>query len=136
MRAITPPAALEAFDDLWRELFSTPVHLDSAISKRDKSVKSTLAQLIQPILLRPVTTAQALGQRVYDDEPWSLDTKRTRNWKLSRRMAELLFEGMSEGLPAKIRAKGAGDRRLDFPPFMIDAWENAFTESVAEGLAL
>lgn len=129
------PAALEAFDDLWRELFSTPVHLDSALSKRDKSVKSALAQLIQPILLRPVSTAEGLGLRVYDEEPWTLDTKRTRNWKLAREIAFHLFDGMSAGLASKLRAGGSKTPEKDFPPFMIDAWESAFNDTVASSLA-
>ena len=57
MRSVRKEAVTDAFAKLWQELFESPVHLDSALAKRPSSIKSKLAQLVTPVLLRPQSWA-------------------------------------------------------------------------------
>ena len=75
--------ATEAFMEVWTSLFTTPVHLDSAISKQPATVKSILARTLPAILLRPVSLAQAMGVGVAIGEPWSLTSAQKARWKVA-----------------------------------------------------
>ncbi len=119
---------LQAFSSLWSDLFSSPVHLDSAISKRPRHQKSLLAQIAPPVLLRPASTAQQLGVGIPMGEPWTLDGAAKAKWRPATLMAERLHSGMSQGLPT------ADPLNEDFPPAMIEAWEKDFGKEVAKNL--
>src|SRR4051794_1935244 len=54
-------AVVQGFESLWEQLFTSPIHLDSALSKLPVRVKSILAQIVPRILLRPVSEAEILG---------------------------------------------------------------------------
>lgn len=112
---------LKVFQDLWRELFSTPVHLDSALSRCPKAHKSTLARLIYPILLRPVSLAEELGVGVAPGEPWSLEMKALAEWKPAQQIAERLHERMSGRFEGPARAMVE-----DFPPWMVEDWSSSW----------
>jgi 16S rRNA (cytosine967-C5)-methyltransferase len=109
-------AAAQAFEQLWEELFTTPVHLDSALSKRENPAKSILARIVPAILLRPVSQAEASGVGLAPGEPWSLAPDALARWRPAALLAERLHENLQ-----------AGGRRPepvaeDFPPGMIEEW--------------
>lgn len=117
------------FEKLWKTLFESPVHLDSALSKLKPRYKSILAQIVPLILLKPVSLAQELGIGVSLGEPWSLPPEGLAEWRPARLMAERLYEMMSFGLPS---VKGSVE---DYPPAMVQAWTQQFGDSVAHHLA-
>src|SRR6185295_4283925 len=85
-------AVLKSFQKIWSDLFTSPVHLDSALAKQPKNMKGILAQIVPIILLKPVSQAQALGIGLSPDEPWSLNEKKLSEWRPAGLMAERLHE--------------------------------------------
>src|SRR3954466_5958845 len=81
-------AVLKSFQKIWSDLFTSPVHLDSALAKQPKNMKGILAQIVPAILLKPVSQAQALGIGLSPDEPWSLNEKKLSEWRPAALMAE------------------------------------------------
>jgi 16S rRNA C967 or C1407 C5-methylase (RsmB/RsmF family) len=121
-----PGAAMafrESFDELWRKLFSSPVHLDSALSHAPPSVKGTLAPLTRVLLQRPSSLAHYLKFKLATDEPWGLSPERLAEWPTAREMAKRLQQSFErdknftdEGFPVE----------SDFPPNMIEEWKREF----------
>jgi 16S rRNA C967 or C1407 C5-methylase (RsmB/RsmF family) len=107
----------KAFAEVWEKLFSSPVHLDSALSKQAKNLKSILARSLPSILQRPVSQAEALGIGVPEGEPWSLSPSVAAKWRPAALMAERIYEGMAN------RPVDALPCREDFPPAMIAEWD-------------
>ena len=119
-------AILAAFDKLWEALFTGPVHLDSALSKQKPYHKSALAQMIQGILLRPVSLAESMGVGVGPGEPWALShTENLARWRPAALLAARLYDAMSGKISAPSPVKD------DFPPAMIAEWERAFGAETA-----
>ncbi|MGZ3653185.1 MAG: hypothetical protein ACXWSC_18585, partial [Bdellovibrionota bacterium] len=79
-----------AFDALWRKLFTSLVHLDSALSQAPPSVKSTLAPIARLLLQRPSSLAHFLRFQLSEDEPWFLDAETLAEWPTAREMAKRL----------------------------------------------
>lgn len=123
-----PQSVLQAFESLWSDLFSSPVHLDSAISKRPTNLKTILAQVTPPVLLRPASTAQQVGVGVLPGEPWNLDSRKKAVWRPAGLIAERLHAGMAQGFPAP------DPIAEDFPPQLIEHWEKDFGKDVATAL--
>jgi len=119
---------IEAFAKLWTELFSSPVHLDSLLSKQPKSVKSVLARTVIPILLGPVSEAESFGVGVNPGEPWSLPRERVAQWRTARLLAERIYASLSN--PPQPPAP----MREDFPEPMIQEWESEWGEETARSL--
>jgi 16S rRNA C967 or C1407 C5-methylase (RsmB/RsmF family) len=120
-----------AFDALWTKLFTTPVHLDSALSQSPPSVKSTLAPLSRLLLQRPRSLAYYLRFHLSDDEPWWLDQEVLADWSTARAMASRLFQAwerdphfFAEGRP----------REEDFPPWMVEEWKRDFGPKASDEL--
>lgn len=120
-----------AFDQLWTKLFSSPVHLDSALSKSPPSLKSTLAPLARVILQRPHSLAHYLKFNLREDEPWFLDQETIAHWQTPRAMATRLYQAFQrdpkfteEGFPVE----------LDFPPHIVEEWKRDFGKKAAEEL--
>lgn len=111
---------LKRFDEVWASLFSSPVHLDSAISKLHRNLKSTIAQLTPPILLRPVSQAESLGVGMAAGEPWSLQGPALARWRPAHLIAERLYGMMSQ------RFDPPAPQPADFPPRMVGEWEAAW----------
>ncbi|MDR3608489.1 MAG: RsmB/NOP family class I SAM-dependent RNA methyltransferase [Oligoflexia bacterium] len=107
----------KAFAAVWEKLFLSPVHLDSALSKQEKNMKSILARSVPSILQRPVSQAEALGIGVPEGEPWSLSPEQASKWRPAVLMAERIYEGMAN------RPVDASPVREDFPPWMVEEWE-------------
>jgi 16S rRNA C967 or C1407 C5-methylase (RsmB/RsmF family) len=120
-------AVVKAFTEMWTHLFSSPVHLDSALSKQSASVKSILAQILPSILLRPASLAEALGIGVQAGEPWSLDQNQLGQWRPALLMSERIYEMMVQGPPQ------VDPVRDDFPAAMVDEWQATWgTETLHE----
>ncbi len=116
----------EAFIKLWVELFTTPVHLDSALSKQPRHLKSLLAQLIVPILLRPASLAQAMGVGVSPGEPWSLTREQLAHWRPAWLIAKALHQTMQG------QAQKVAPVQDDFPPHFLAELGDAWAEMAKE----
>ena len=121
-------SVLNAFEKLWSDLFSSPVHLDSALAHQAKNVKSILAQIAPFILLRPVSQAEALGVGMSPGEPWDLSPQNLASWRSARLMAERLYSSMAQGWGKEEAVEE------DFPPRMIREWKASFGEKTASQL--
>lgn len=119
---------VDAFSRLWTQLFSEPVHLDSALSKQTPSLKVLLAQIVPVILMRPASMAEGMGVGIPAGEPWNLSQEKLRGWKPARQLAERMYESMSSGIP------GSAAIAEDFPPNMVDEWKTSFGSEVADEL--
>lgn len=129
LRATRKKAVSDAFTSLWASLFSSPVHLDSALSKQPKHLKSILAQIAPLILLRPASIAEALGVGMAPEEPWNLAQDQLKGWRSARLMAESLYSLMTGG---GIEAQPS---LSDFPPSMVEEWVQTWGKEAAHELA-
>lgn len=121
-------AVLKGFDQIWESLFTTPVHLDSALSKQSSSTKSIFAQILPSILLRPASQAEALGIGISAGEPWNLKAKDIVRWRAAQLMAERLYGLMVQG------GVSAVPIREDFPDGMIQEWEETWGKKTTDEL--
>jgi 16S rRNA C967 or C1407 C5-methylase (RsmB/RsmF family) len=111
---------LQKFGELWKSLFSSPVHLDSALSKLPRNLKTTLAQIVPQILLRPVSQAEMYGIGVAPEEPWSLPSAQLAQWRPAQVLAQRLYGSMSH------RASAPDPQPADFPPRLTEEWEKSW----------
>jgi 16S rRNA C967 or C1407 C5-methylase (RsmB/RsmF family) len=123
-------AVLNSFQKIWSDLFTTPVHLDSALAKQPKNMKGILAQIVPAILLKPVSQAQALGVGLPPEEPWALSPAKLAAWRPASLLAERLHETLVSR-PSTPRAIAE-----DFPPSIRKEWESDWGPDRAEQLAL
>ncbi|MBU6376653.1 MAG: hypothetical protein KGQ59_11695 [Bdellovibrionales bacterium] len=103
----------QVFGGAWADLMRTPIHLDSLLARQTPRAKSILAQVIPPILMRPVSIAEALGVGVPEGEPWSLDPASLVNWPAARQMALELHAMLQGGSAPSVQASPE-----DYPPKM------------------
>jgi 16S rRNA (cytosine967-C5)-methyltransferase len=120
-----------AFDALWTKLFTSPVHLDSALSQAPPSLKSKLAPLTRALLQRPSSLAHYLKFKLSEAEPWWLDQETLADWPTAREMAKRLLQSferdanfLEEGFPVE----------SDFPPQMVEEWKREFGKKTADEL--
>lgn len=111
----------QAFDKVWTEIFSSPIHLDSALSKLKPNHKSIIAQVLPLILSKPVSLAEAVGVGLKQGEPWSLSAEELANWKTARSLFAATHRMMDSGLPV------LEGQAVDFPPGMVAEIEQRFT---------
>jgi 16S rRNA C967 or C1407 C5-methylase (RsmB/RsmF family) len=116
----------KAFLELWARLFSTPVHLDSSLSKLPVGLKSILAQILPRILLRPVSEAEGFGVGVLPGEPWNLES--VADWRPAAQMAARLYAHLQTALPEPAPVSE------DYPPEMVAAWQRDWGAAVAAEL--
>lgn|GEM_PF-475542 len=116
------------FETLWKSLFNSQVHLDSALSKQTKRMKSVLAQIVPAILLRPASQAEALGVGVPLGEPFSLQAPQQARWRPATVMAERLYSMMTTSLPT------VHPFAEDFPQTWVAKWKENYGEHVAKEL--
>jgi 16S rRNA C967 or C1407 C5-methylase (RsmB/RsmF family) len=119
---------LEAFSRLWSDLFSSPVHLDSLLSKQPKTAKSSLARMVTPILLRPVSESESFGIGVSPGEPWSFSKEKLAEWRTSRLLADRIYASLSNP------PQSAAPMNEDFPPHMIREWKEDWGDGVSRNL--
>ena len=105
---------LQQFDRLWFALFSTSVHLDAALRAQPNAYKAPLAQLIFPILARPVTLAHWLNVPAHgrNATPFQLKPHELPEWALARELADALYDRLEEDPDAFRKVAGAGDALL------------------------
>lgn len=121
-------AVEKAFAGIWSDLFSSPVHLDSALSKQAKNMKSILARIVPIILLRPASQAEAMGIGVPAGEPWKLSPDKIKNWRPASVLAQRMHEGMIH------RPVQADPVMEDFPPHMTEEWSKEWGSKNAQEL--
>jgi 16S rRNA C967 or C1407 C5-methylase (RsmB/RsmF family) len=121
----------QAFDALWMKLFTSPVHLDSALSQAPPSQKSALAEITRLLLQRPSSLAHFLRFHLSEEEPWGLDRDSLAEWPTARAMAERLFQAWKRDPYFAEHGRGTPD---DYPHFMIDEWRRDFGDKVAKDL--
>lgn len=126
-----PMSFRTAFDQLWTKIFTSPVHLDSALSQAPPAIKGSLAPLSRLLLQRPKSLAHYLKFNLNDDEPWQLTQEQLANWPTARAMANRLLQAFErdarffdEGFPME----------GDFPPDMIEEWKRDYGKKTANEL--
>lgn len=125
---MTPEQLREAFSEVWAELFSSPVHLDSLLSKQTPARKALLAQLMPQVLLRPVALAESLGIGVPEGEPWSLSMAEIARWRPAALIAERLHAMLDRG---GVQVEAVRD---DVPKRFYSEWEADWGNDVAQSL--
>lgn len=123
----------QAFDALWTRLFSSPVHLDSALSQAPPSQKSALATMTRLLLQRPSSLAHYLRFHLSEDEPWGLDRESLAEWPTARAMADRLFYNWKRDPNF---SEGGFAVPEDYPSWMIDEWRRDFGDKVAKDLVI
>ena len=119
---------LEAFSQLWTDLFSSPIHLDSLLSKQPKNAKSSLARMVTPILLRPVSESESFGIGVNPGEPWSLAREKQASWRTPRLLGDRIYGSLTN--PPQPPAP----MNEDFPPHMIQEWQREWGDATVKNL--
>lgn len=121
----------QAFAILWKQIFSSPVHLDSVLSKAPPSLKSSLAIMSRLLLRRPSSLAHFLHFRLAEGEPFELGMEDLENWSTAQAMADRLFQYWKRD-PDFWRQGIASPQ--DYPLFMVDEWRRDFGDKVAKYL--
>lgn len=121
----------QAFDALWTRLFSTPIHLDSALSRAPDHLKSTLAELVPLLLKRPKSLAGYLGVKLSLEEPWEMSADELAEWPTARLLAERLFRQWRKDPRFKEDGRGIP---ADYPFPMVDEWRREFGAKVMDEL--
>lgn len=119
---------LAAFSQLWTDLFSSPVHLDSLLSKQPKNAKSSLARMVTPILLRPVSEAESFGIGVSPGEPFALTREKLAEWRTPRLLADRIYGSLTNP------PQPAAPMNEDFPPHMIQEWQRDWGDATTRAL--
>jgi 16S rRNA C967 or C1407 C5-methylase (RsmB/RsmF family) len=130
-RAPRPLNFRMAFAELWHRLFTSPVHLDSALSKAPPSQKSALAEISRLLLQRPVSLAKFLKFYLSEEEPFGLDKESLAEWPTARAMADRLFQAWKRDPNFAEEGWAAPG---DYPIWMIDEWRRDFGDKVAKEL--
>ncbi len=123
-----PAGTLPVLTQIWRDLFTSRVHLDSAISKLPSSSKPVVSRLLPIVLRRPVSLASALYVPIGDGEPWSVPLEKRVSWKGARG----LFVNLLPQIEKFERKSGSAS---DFPPEFFNEWERDWGREAAEELA-
>lgn len=121
----------DAFDQLWAMIFSSPIHLDSALSKAPPSQKSALAEMSLLLLQRPSSLAHYLRFELYEGEPWEYSQEELARWRTARAMGDRLFKNWTRD-PSF--AEAGFPHETDYPPWMIAEWKKDFGDKVQREL--
>lgn len=122
----------EQFALLWRKLFTSPVHLDSAVSKAPPSVKGALAEIAKAILRRPHSLARFLRFKLTEGEPWGYTVEELADWKTASFMADRLFATWKSDPRFQ---RGQRGTLFDFPDMLTHEWMQDFGKEKAKQLA-
>lgn len=125
---------LARFEAVWGALFSSPIHLDSALAKERPAVRAALAEPLKLILRRPASTAAALGLELPTGEPWSVRPPALATWAPGRALARALIAEPPE-VAARIAAGPPADPDRDHPPAVLAALAADFGPSRARAIA-
>jgi 16S rRNA C967 or C1407 C5-methylase (RsmB/RsmF family) len=122
----------ELFRHLWKELFESPVHLDSLLSRSPPSQKEALAVITPLLLRRPRSLAHFLRFNLSDFEPWDLSAEELGRWFTAGEMADRLFQSWKRD--PSFMHEGQG-RLEDYPDWMTKEWIQAYGGKTARELA-
>jgi 16S rRNA C967 or C1407 C5-methylase (RsmB/RsmF family) len=80
---------LKHFEAVWNQIFTTPVHVDAALSKLPDDIKPWVAEALPQILRRPHSVGKVTGVRVNSKDPWVLRAKKgaLANWEIRTELA-------------------------------------------------
>lgn len=121
------------FDRLWRSLFTTPIHLDSALAKLSPELRPVLATLVPELLRRPCTLARRLGLPAVAEPRvlWARSSEELARWYGARE----LFEALLDAPPRVLSGSASED---DFPPWMVaeltHEWGSELTRTLIPAL--
>jgi 16S rRNA (cytosine967-C5)-methyltransferase len=119
---------IESFSKLWSDLFSSPVHLDSLLSKQPKNLKSPLARMVTPVLLRPVAESESFGIGVTPGEPWVLSREEVAHWRTATLLGDRIYGSLTNP------PQPAAPMPDDFPPGMVREWTADWGEETSKAL--
>lgn len=128
---VRPQIVLEYFSQLWEVLFTSPMHLDSALSKLPKHVKPILAQIVPVLLQRPASIAHFLRLDIHPGEPWSLSPQEKAQWRTAFWMCERLYKAMRR-TDFRLEAHAFVE---DFPHEMNRVWREQLGPAGAKHMA-
>lgn len=137
----------ESLADVWRELFSSPIHLDAVLSQTPRDLKSYLAAFLPVLLRRPVALARALrSESLASPEVWNLSPEELVDWRgveeLGQKFIQLCGDVPEVGPPLGpssqaikvLRRSAELSSRDDFPFSWQEAWAEEWGENQAEVL--
>lgn len=119
-----------AFRSVWTELFQGSAHLDSALSRQPRELKSELARTLQALLRRPVSESHALGLAIEKGLPWSLGLAQLANWE----GAVHFYRAAREKLENEGALPGSTATGDDYPPWLLSAWEEDWGSDTSKTL--
>lgn len=129
-----PDYVLDAALATWRALFSSPVHLDSAIFKVDPRYKTFVARSLPPILRKPVSIAEAIGVGVNPGEPWIYSGQELADWKAMPGILKRVMEALQSGVDPAAWEADVQAYADDFPEAFRAAWEKDWGAKVTASL--
>jgi 16S rRNA C967 or C1407 C5-methylase (RsmB/RsmF family) len=118
---------LARFEELWRALLTTPIHLDSALAKLAPEDRAILAEIVPAIMRAPIGLARVYGIGVPTEGPWTLPRAELARWKPACELARAMLD--DAGPPRKVIAT-----RADYPPRIVAEIEHA-VDAVLASLA-
>lgn len=137
----------ESLTEVWQKLFSSPVHLDAALSQTPKDLKPYIAAFLPVLLRRPVALARTLrSEALANAGVWSLPPDQLLDWRgveeLGQKFIDLCEDMPEVGPPPGpsaqalrvLRRSGDGAGWEDFPPSWQEAWAGEWGEQQAENL--
>lgn len=105
---------------IWDSLFSSPVHLDSALSKQPPAARELLAPILPRLMAAPLGLATRLALPLREGEPWSLTRARLAIWHGPREIIRRLMQqtgGDPKEIEVRLRDVVGGEG--DFPPHWL-----------------
>ncbi|MBL7715504.1 MAG: hypothetical protein JNL01_08530 [Bdellovibrionales bacterium] len=119
--------------ELWRDLFSSPIHLDSAISKRPGPAKGWLAESFGVTLRRPTQVFKEAGIRTQGAEWWNWSPEQLAEWEGARKLS-VFWSSFSSADAIRSRFKSGLAVESDYPPEVLKKWVADFGPEVAKRL--
>lgn len=120
-----------AFATLWQQLFTSPVHLDSALSKAPPSLKGPLAEISKLMLQRPRSLAKYTRIFLNEQEPWGLDQMTLADWPTATVIADRIFQAWKKNPAFHEEGYAFPD---DYPIEMTEEWKREYGRDAAKEL--
>lgn len=120
---------IKHFRTLWEKLFSSPIHLDSALSDVPPLYRSAVYQLTTAVLQRPHSIARYLRLKISSDEPWFVSRDQMPYWNFAAVAADRLWGSLLRD-PKLLESDLV--QAQDFPPYLQEAFVKAVGKSGAE----
>jgi 16S rRNA C967 or C1407 C5-methylase (RsmB/RsmF family) len=144
VRQIARQSAVDPFGKFWRDWVESHRHLDALLADLPKNKKTAWAPRIQALLRIPTSLAAEVGIGVLPGEPWSLSPEELVKWAPAAQIFKAL-EAKPEvarnlALDTTVNPEIVAESQImgcveDFPPELIQAWEEDWGKAGAERLA-